>query len=296
MLDDLLEFITSRCFVHNNQQSTVRDYLAAINFLHKMFAGCELPTSHCMILVVEKGLDRVHGVLNKKARVRLPLTWAMLSQGRRVVESMVDGGYVMWLGLAVSYFLLCRASELWAYADGKVHPDYCLTQNSLTFLREGIQLAFENRSAASAVQVHFLALKSEQKRAGCTISRTRLANAKETGGASMGAFGALVELLDVHPQLPREAPPTIRGTSSGWREFTRTEAVAALRLMVGISGRDPMQIAPHSRRIGGATSLAAQGLSELQIQHTGRWKSRAFMTYVWEAGEQTWSSTLSQKA
>ena len=39
----------------------------------------------------------------------------------------------MWLGLALSYFLLCRTSELWAYADGKVHPEFCLTRNCLTF-------------------------------------------------------------------------------------------------------------------------------------------------------------------
>ena len=42
-LTDLLEFMTSRCFEHNNQQSTVRGYSAAINFSHKMFAGWELP-------------------------------------------------------------------------------------------------------------------------------------------------------------------------------------------------------------------------------------------------------------
>ena len=257
--------MASRCFVHNNQQSTVRGYLAAINVIHKMFAGCELPTSHCMILAVGKGTDRVRGMSNKKAWVRLPLTRAVLSQGQRAVASIVGGGYVMGLGFAVSYFLLCRASELWAYADGKVHPEFCLTRNSLTFLREGIQVAIENRSAASAVKVHFLASKSDRMGVGCTISRTRLATTKETGGALMGAFKAVVGLLDVHPQLPREAPLMIRGTSFEWRVFNRPEAVAALRLMVGSSGRDPMQFALHSGKIGEGTQLAAQGLSELQI-------------------------------
>ena len=90
-----LEFISSHCFVHNNQQSTVRGNLAAINFSHKMFPGRELPTSHCMILAVGKGIDRAHGMSNKKAQVGLPLTWSMHSQGRRVVASMVDGGYAM---------------------------------------------------------------------------------------------------------------------------------------------------------------------------------------------------------
>ena len=168
-------------------------------------------------------------VEREEARVRLPLTWAMLSQGRRVVGSRVDGGYLLWFGLAVSYFFWCIASELWAYADGQVHTEFCLTRNSLTFLHEGMQIAFENRSAAAALQVRRLASKSGQYRAGRTIAQTRLVNVREMGGASMGAFKALVELLDVHPQLPGEAPLTIRGTSSGWRVSTRTEAVAPLR-------------------------------------------------------------------
>ena len=65
-LTELLEFMTSRCFVHNNQQSIVRGYLAAINFFHKMFAGWELPLSHCMIVAVGKGIDRAHGMSSKQ--------------------------------------------------------------------------------------------------------------------------------------------------------------------------------------------------------------------------------------
>ena len=45
-----------------------------------------------------------------------------------------------------------------------------------------------------------------------------------------------------------------------------------------------MQFSLHSGRIGGGTKFAAQGISGLQIQRAGRWKSRAFMTYVREAG------------
>ena len=39
VLGELLEFMASRCFVHSNQQSTVRGYLAAIKYFHKMYAG-----------------------------------------------------------------------------------------------------------------------------------------------------------------------------------------------------------------------------------------------------------------
>lgn len=54
----------------------------------------------------------------------------------------------MWLGLALSYFLLCRASELWAYAEGNVHPECCLTRNCLTLFRGESRDALENRATA----------------------------------------------------------------------------------------------------------------------------------------------------
>ena len=82
----------------------------------------------------------------------------------------------------------------------------------------------------------------------------------------MGAFEALLELLNVYPQLPGGAPLTVRRTSLGCNMFTRTEAVTVLRFMVARSGRDPMQFWLHSERIGGGTQLASRGISELQIQ------------------------------
>ena len=56
-LNERLALMATRCFVHNSQQSTVRRYLATSNFSHKMFAGWELPTSHCIIGAVGQGID-----------------------------------------------------------------------------------------------------------------------------------------------------------------------------------------------------------------------------------------------
>ena len=174
---------------------------------------------------------------------------------------------------------------MWAYANGQVHPEFCLDRSSLTFFRGEAQLAFEHRSSADAVQVRLVASKNDQKRVGCTITRTRAAGTM-AGRVGLGrAFEAVLELLDVHPQLRGDAPLTARLTSGGWRVFTRTEVVASLRLIVGSSGRDSAKYALHSGRIGGGTQLAAQGILELQIQRAGRWKSRAFMTRVRAAGE-----------
>ena len=69
VLSDLLGFMASRCFVHNNRQYTVRGYLAAINFFDKTFEGWELPMSHRKIAAVGKEIDRAHSMPKKKSQV-----------------------------------------------------------------------------------------------------------------------------------------------------------------------------------------------------------------------------------
>ena len=101
-----------------------------------MLVGWELPLSHCVIVSVGKGIDRAHGTAEKtKKQVRLALTWALLA--RQVVASMEEGGYVMCLGLAVSYFLLCRASELWTYATVKSMSSFVRRGTALLSVTEG---------------------------------------------------------------------------------------------------------------------------------------------------------------
>ena len=78
-----------------------------------------------------------------------------LSSRYLMVTSSQEGGDVMWLGLALSYFLLCRASELFAYANGLVHPDFCLTRDCLTSFRGDVQVNIEDRARADSVKILF---------------------------------------------------------------------------------------------------------------------------------------------
>ena len=199
------------------------------------------------------------------------------------------------IGLALSYFLLCRASELFAYANGLVHPNLCLTRDCPTFFRGVVQVNIEDRARADSVKVLSVASKTDQNQEGCTT--TRMAEGAGVGKTPVGAFEALVELLDAHPRHPGGAPLMTRRTASGWKVITQTEAVVALRMMAASTGKNPAQFALYSGRIGGATKLAAKGISELQIQRAGRWKSRALMVYVRDSGEgaQKVSATLARE-
>ena len=87
------------------------------------------------------------------------------------------------------------------------------------------------------------------------------------------------------PATSRRRPPDDETYGVWGKVITRTEAVVALRMMAASAGKNPARFALHSGRIGEATKLAAQGISELEIQRAGRWKSRAFMAYVRDAGE-----------
>ena len=209
-----------------------------------------------MIAAAGIGIDRFRGMSGKNAQVRLPLTWSILAHEYLTVTSSQEGGDVIWLGLAWSYFLLCRASELFAYANGLVHPDFCLTSDCLTFFCGDVQVNIEDRARADSVKVLFVASKTDQKREGRTTTRVRMAEGAWVGKTPVGAFEALVELLDAHLRLRGGAPPMTRRTASGWKVITRIEAVVALRMMAASAGKNLAQFALQSGRIGEATKLA----------------------------------------
>ena len=162
VINALTEFMAMRGFVHKNQQTTVRGYLAAIKYFHKVYVGWDLPTTHGMIQAVGKGIDRAHASIHVKPHTRRPLTWPLLKQGRQLIIEEPEYGHVMWLGLALSYFLLCRVSELWAYPDGKAHPEFCLTRDCIQFFRGEIPLDFANRTFANQVKIHCLQIRPKK--------------------------------------------------------------------------------------------------------------------------------------
>ena len=142
-----------------------------------------------------------------------------------------------------------------------MHPYFCLTRGCTTFFCEDTQVDIEYRVRADTVKVLLVASKTDHNREGCTTTRVRMAEEAGVGKRPVGALEALVERLEAHPRLPGGAPVMTRRTASGWKMITRTEAVVALRMMAASAGKNLAQFALHSGRIGGATKLAAQGMS-----------------------------------
>ena len=130
-------------------------------FFHKMFQGWVLPSSHCMVVAVGKGIDRAHGKSEVRPKVRKPLTWDLLTKGMESVTDAGTEGWVVWSGLALSFRL---ASEIWAYGNGLVHIALSVTRKDLVLFGGACQLAWDDRRAADRVEVKFRGSKSDDKR------------------------------------------------------------------------------------------------------------------------------------
>ena len=105
---------------------------------------------------------------------------------------------------------------------------------------------------------------------GAIVTRTGVTegNEKARNEKSYRALETFLDLLDFYPELSGSTPLMQTRTANGWKVITRTVATKALRRMVSSLGRDPMQYALHSGRIGGATQLAAR------VHQTFRFKER----------------------
>ena len=98
----------------------------AINFFHEQWMGKTLPLNHFRIKAVKEGIKRAYVEGGTQQRMRRPLTWGMLKEMEEAAKEWGMGGRVVWIGLALTYLLLLRASELFAEDDGSVHAVYCL--------------------------------------------------------------------------------------------------------------------------------------------------------------------------
>ena len=105
---------------------------------------------------------------------------------------------------------------MFTYANGLMHPKFCLTRDCLTFFHGDVQVDFEDSARADSVKVLFVASTTDPNREGCTTTRMRMAEGAGVGKTPVGAFEALVEILDAHPRIPGGAPLMTRRTASGW--------------------------------------------------------------------------------
>lgn len=188
-------------------------------------------------------------------------------------------------------FFLCRASEIYAASNGKVHKEFGLTRGNVRFFMEDSVVASPCLwRFADRVKVRFRVSKGNHDEAVVSRVKTTSGQARiewdwkgpksSVGGQpGVGGFEVMLELMRAHCELDANAPIATFADGFRWRVWTEREATAALRAVIECQGLEPSEYALHSGRIGGATRLAAMGLSTYDFQQQGRWKSNAVGMY-----------------
>jgi hypothetical protein len=196
-----------------------------------------------------------------------------------VIQWEEGGGKALYWCMALSFFLLLRASEILAMDQGGIHPDYGLTRKDLAFFKEDRQLSWLEKEEADRVEVNFRAHKGDQKRQGRVMCRT-----KAEKGEPDGALEILLALLREQDEKMSRDDRETRGNDmplaahytagQGWKVWRNKEGNKAMKSMFG------KEYAWHSWRIGGACSLKSMGADDSVIMWEGRWKSMSFLRYI----------------
>jgi len=283
VIQALVEYVAWCCAVSGNQAGTIYGKLAAIQYFHRVDHGRELPINSDLVKRALQGVTRAHERSGMRARIRHPVSWKCLLAGQGLAESWGPGGRVLWLSLALSFQLLARSDEMFASANGAINPVHCLTRDDVALYDGEEELPFGKWHRATRAVVYFRGHKGDQERRGSVIVRTRdvCRGSRSKVDADGGAVAILVELLSIHPALPKTAPLSSFRTRQGVQVWGYTHALRALRQIVAESGDNPREVGLHSLRIGAATALAAGGvIPDRIIQREGRWRSEVFKVYT----------------
>lgn len=196
-----------------------------------------------------QGLHRVKPPTEAREPVTLPMLHSMLQQVQ--TQFTVDYDVLLFQAmLSCAFFALCRINELTSGTTG-----HNLNGSDLRFLDLNTQYVVTFRTFKHSVQKRSLTVCSQP--IFCPV-------------AVMHSYWA------VRPNYA-----TFLFCSPDGQPVARILFVNMLKRLVLASNMDPRLFTTHSLRIGGAIYAAQLGLSPLQIQRLGRWRSNAFLRYLW---------------
>ena len=136
-VDQLVAFVAWSLSSQGNQARTISGKLAAVQYMHRVEKRLELPTGASRINRALKGVEKIHVEAGHRPRMRRPVSWETLLGGQPLTVSWGPGGRVLWLCLALSYFLLARSEEIFCFLGIRDSPRTLLTAKRRNVPRRG---------------------------------------------------------------------------------------------------------------------------------------------------------------
>lgn len=241
---------------------TIRAYLSGVRQLQiaRGFPDPEIGNMPRLKQVL-RGVAVTKGMEGRSpARSRLPITPNILRRAwsKRPPKELHES-LMLWAAACVTFFTFSRSGEMTVPDGSAFDPKLHLTISDV---------AIDKEEAPKVIAIRLKRSKTDQVGRGTSLV--------------MGRTG--IELCPVEALLRYIGH---RGTQQGplfqWRDgspLTRSQFVMEVRKALTAAGLPAQNYAGHSFRIGVATTAATLGLEDSTIQTLGRWRSRAFLSYI----------------
>ena len=246
---DVIYLFIADCFERGCAASTIQSYVAGISFYHKLNGYVDMSN----VFVIRKLLEGCRR--QRRTRdVRAPILQSTLVRILDLLPSVCSSAYETCLfqtAYSIAYFGLFRVSEL-TYAAKSPKP---IGRSGVSIGADGgVAILTLDSSKTSSVPVTVRIPK-----VGGTVCPVRL----------------LQQYISLRPASEAQLFIHRNGTP-----LTRYQFSAVLGKVIRALGLPFHKYKSHSFRIGRATQLSLQGVSDNAIQRMGRWKSDAFKTYI----------------
>ena len=236
-------------YSNNLQYSTIRNYISAISFMHKIQGSVDNTSS----FIVNKALKGISRISQNTRPPLLPITKTKLNKILKSIPFSTNNKYkkAMYRALyLLSYHACLRAGKV-------VHSN----------------------KTTHTIQIDQIEAKKQGYH--ITLKTYKHSNGKPT-------ILKLTPTTDKHcPVKSLREYVTLRGNRSGplfiksnKKPLTRTEFSNSLKDCLELAGLPSERFNTHSFRIGRATQLAQDHTPESIIKSTSRWKSTAFLKYI----------------
>ncbi len=213
-----------------------------------------------MLKRVQAGINRLRLGRGPPTRLRLPVTPHLLTQMRNSLnKSSHPAKSLIWAAATTAFFGFFRLGELLCNSAQEFSEATCLAWGDV---------AVDNQSAPTMVQIHLKKSKCDQFGAGADV----------VVGATGDALCPVSALLDYLKQRGSSKGPFFQNQDG--RAVVKAWFVEQFRLILANIGAPHHQYAGHSFRIGAATTAARAGVEDSTIQALGRWYSATFLQYI----------------
>ncbi|CAG2220484.1 unnamed protein product [Mytilus edulis] len=235
---------------------TISSYISGVSYHHKI-QGIQDTTKFFIIGKALEGIKRIQG--GKRNDIRAPITVQLLSDMISCLDKVCKNKYEAALFSAVfsvAFFGLLRVGEITTSKSKSVINGSNLTISDILVRRKVLEL-----------RVRWS--KTDQK--GKSVTLLIPENGKNY---------CPVRLINEYLKVPPTCNNTDLFIHYTGMPLTRYQFSSILEKALHFLHISKGHFRSHSFRIGGATELARQGVSEEVIMRLGRWKSHAYSRYI----------------